>query len=45
MEIATVYTVLGFILVASSLLLFTIWDGWHINDGGISFGRLNKIQF
>ena len=77
MEITVVYTVVGFMLAAysvvandsvqtlgtwiasnsdrfkwyvlwlsaSSVLLFTIWYGWYINDGDISFGRLNKIPF
>ena len=28
---------------ASTVLLFTLWYGWSINDGDISYGRLNKI--
>ena len=28
---------------ASFVLLFTIWYGWSINAGDISYGRLNKI--
>ena len=30
---------------ASSVLLFTLWYGWSINAGDISFGRLNKIPW
>ena len=28
---------------ASSVLLFTIWYGWTVNGGDISYGRLDKI--
>ena len=30
---------------ASFVLLFTIWYGWSINAGDISYGRLNKITY
>ena len=30
---------------ASVVLLFTLWFGWVINDGDISYGRLTKIPF
>jgi len=30
---------------ASSVLLFTLWYGWSVNAGDISFGRLNKIPW
>lgn len=30
---------------ASTILLFTIWSGWYMNGGDISYGRLNKIPF
>ena len=30
---------------ASSVLLITVWSGWLVNKGDISFGRLNKIPF
>ena len=30
---------------ASVVLLFTIWFGWVINDGDISYGRLTRIPF
>ena len=30
---------------ASTVLLFTLWYGWSINDGDISYGRLNKIPW
>ena len=30
---------------ASAILLFTIWSGWYMNGGDISYGRLNKIPF
>ena len=30
-------------LAASAVLVFTIFYGWHINDGDISYGRLDKI--
>jgi len=30
---------------ASSVLLFTIWYGWSVNGGDISYGRLNKIPY
>jgi len=32
-------------VAASSVLLFTLWYGWSVNDGDISFGRLNKIPW
>ena len=32
-------------VAASSVLLFTLWYGWAVNDGDISFGRLNKIPW
>ena len=32
-------------IAASSVLLFTLWYGWSVNDGDISFGRLNKIPW
>ena len=30
---------------ASTVSLFTLWYGWSINDGDISYGRLNKIPW
>ena len=30
---------------ASTVLLFTLWYGWSINDGDISYGRLTKIPW
>lgn len=30
---------------ASSVLVFTLFYGWYINSGDISYGRLNKIPF
>ena len=30
---------------ASSVLTFTLVYGWYINDGDISYGRLNKIPY
>ncbi len=30
---------------SSSVLLFTLWYGWSVNAGDISFGRLNKIPW
>ena len=32
-------------LSASSVLLFTLWYGWVVNGGDISYGRLTKIPF
>jgi len=32
-------------IAASSVLLFTLWYGWSVNEGDISFGRLNKIPW
>ena len=32
-------------IAASSVLLFTLWHGWYINGGDISYGRLDKIPF
>jgi len=32
-------------IASSSVLLFTLWYGWSINNGDISFGRLNKIPW
>ena len=30
---------------ASVVLLYTLWYGWYMNGGDISYGRLNKILF
>ena len=30
---------------ASVVLLYTLWYGWYMNGGDISYGRLNKIPF
>ena len=30
---------------ASAVLLYTLWYGWYVNGGDISYGRLNKIPF
>jgi len=30
---------------ASAVLLYTLWYGWYMNGGDISYGRLNKIPF
>ena len=30
---------------ASAVLLYTIWYGWYMYGGDISYGRLNKIPF
>src|SRR6056300_398554 len=30
---------------ASIVLLFTLWYGWTVNGGDISYGRLTKIPF
>ena len=30
---------------ASAVLLYTLWYGWSVNGGDISYGRLNKIPF
>jgi len=30
---------------ASVVLLYTLWYGWYVNGGDISYGRLNKIPF
>ena len=27
------------------VLLYTLWYGWYVNGGDISYGRLNKIPF
>jgi len=32
-------------MAASSVLLFTLWYGWSMNGGDISYGRLNKIPY
>ena len=32
-------------MAASSVLLFTLWYGWSLNGGDISYGRLNKIPY
>ena len=32
-------------IAASSVLAFTLIYGWYINDGDISYGRLNKIPY
>ena len=30
---------------ASAVLLATLWYGWTVNGGDISYGRLNKIPW
>jgi len=30
---------------ASAVLLYTLWYGWYMNGGDISYGRMNKIPF
>ena len=30
-------------IAASTVLLFTLWYGWNVNDGDIAYGRLEKI--
>ena len=30
---------------ASAVLLATLWYGWYVNGGDISYGRLNKIPW
>ena len=30
---------------ASAVLLYTLWYGWTVNGGDISYGRLNRIPF
>ena len=32
-------------MAAALVLLFTLWYGWSVNDGDISYGRLNKIPY
>jgi len=32
-------------LAASAVLIYTLWYGWYMNGGDISYGRLNKIPF
>lgn len=32
-------------VAASAVLLATLWYGWHVNGGDISYGRLNKIPW
>ena len=32
-------------VAASTVLLYTIWYGWYINGGDISYGRLNRIPW
>jgi len=32
-------------MAASLVLLFTLWYGWSLNGGDISYGRLNKIPY
>ena len=34
-----------YILWSRTVLLFTLWYGWSVNDGDISYGRLNKIPW
>ena len=30
---------------SSAVMLYTMWYGWYVNGGDISYGRLNKIPF
>ena len=32
-------------MAASLVLLFTLWYGWFVNNGDISYGRLTKIPY
>ena len=32
-------------IAASAVLLATLWYGWSVNGGDISYGRLNKIPW
>ena len=32
-------------IAASLVLLFTLWYGWYVNNGDISYGRLTKIPY
>jgi len=32
-------------IAASGVLLATLWYGWSVNGGDISYGRLNKIPW
>ena len=32
-------------MAASVVLLFTLWYGWFVNNGDISYGRLTKIPY
>ena len=32
-------------MAASLVLLFTLWYGWYVNNGDISYGRLTKIPY
>ena len=32
-------------IAASAVLIYTLWYGWYMNGGDISYGRLNKIPF
>ena len=32
-------------IAASAVLVYTLWYGWYMNGGDISYGRLNKIPF
>jgi hypothetical protein len=32
-------------VAASAVLLYTLWYGWTVNGGDISYGRLNRIPF
>ena len=32
-------------MAASGVLLFTLWYGWYVKGGDISYGRLNKIPW
>ena len=32
-------------IAASTVLLFTLWYGWNVNDGDIAYGRLERIPY
>ena len=32
-------------IAASTVLLFTLWYGWNVNDGDIAYRRLERIPY
>ena len=39
-----IYAPIGFLLAAYLVLLFTLWYGWSLNGGDISYGNYYQLR-